>query len=103
MLTKVDPKSSIRLLDELARYGFNNELFAQIHHFNKRNAKAKIPAHIRYCQKTNEFQLGGTNELVQQRLFFIRNQIQQTYGADVEINGQTLQRIVDAALATYPL
>ena len=66
----MDPKETFALLDELDALGFNNESFAQLHHFNLRERHETVASFRAYCrklcQKSQTFKPTGTNERVHQ-------------------------------------
>lgn len=99
MAQKADPKVSIELLNELTSRGFSNELYVRLHHLEYDT----INAHISYCKRIKEFKAGGTNALVQSRLRFIRDKIDEKCEPGTLVDAATFQGLVDAALKLYPL
>ena len=63
-----NPKQTIAYLDELQTLGFTDEAFWRIHHFREKGEKESINGHRSYCEVTDSFQDGRTNERVQIRL-----------------------------------
>lgn len=61
----LDPLRSVRLLDELSEYGFTDEAFTRIHHFD---TPVTVKSHRDYCLKAGAFHANSTNALVQRRL-----------------------------------
>lgn len=60
-----DPKITLSLIEELQeQYGFNQDHFRQLHHFNDR---ASLQQHIKYCHNTKRF-TAETNVIVAKRL-----------------------------------
>ena len=62
------PEDTLMLLDRLESLGFDDNAFSVLHHFREQGRDAKIAGHRRYCEKTDSFKVGETNELVQDRL-----------------------------------
>jgi hypothetical protein len=58
------PKRTIELLDQLSALGFSDDDFRVIHHM----ANASIRSMRIYCQRIDEFQADGTNQMVRERL-----------------------------------
>jgi hypothetical protein len=58
----MDPRETIRLLDELEPLGFTDQAFHALHHFRN---DANISSHRAYCEAHNSFRADGNNELVQ--------------------------------------
>ncbi|MBE0702802.1 MAG: hypothetical protein IH582_06485 [Afipia sp.] len=73
----MDPKETLRLLDELEALGFTSEAFAKLHHFRLAGREATIGRHRSYCNKTSAFAADGTNELVQRRLKLVLDSYRQ--------------------------
>ncbi len=60
-----DPKITLPILTELENLGLDDDRFQRLHH---RGKKTSIKAHRKYCQKTERFLPGGTNEQTARRL-----------------------------------
>lgn len=91
-----DPKYAIRLLADLQKLGFNDEVFWRVHHHRRKNEKERIVSFRAYCEKTNSFQAGGTNERVGQRLAYVLNH----YRASGLAPGET-RAMIDLAEAAF--
>lgn len=62
------PQRTIQLLDQLEALGFTDDDFAIVHH----SASGETIHGMRvYCEQTTQFQQGGTNEKVRERLEFV--------------------------------
>jgi hypothetical protein len=64
-VARMDPKETVRLLDELEPLGFTDHAFHALHHFGN---DATIRRHRAYCEDHDSFRADGNNELVQKRL-----------------------------------
>lgn len=61
---------TVELLQELVELGFTDEFFDIIHHFEGET----INTYLKYCiNHSSQFQKGGTNEKLQERLFMVLN------------------------------
>jgi hypothetical protein len=63
------PEETLKLLDELEKFGFNDDAFWRLHHWREKKdrRRATIKAHRAYCEKHEVFRT-GENPLVQERL-----------------------------------
>jgi hypothetical protein len=68
--THLDPEQILKLLAELKKLGFNDEVFWRLHHFRARKRET-IASFRSYCEKTPVFRAGGANQRVGQRLAFV--------------------------------
>lgn len=64
------PLVTVELLKELVEFGFTDEFFDIVHHFEGET----INSHLKYCENhSGQFQKGGTNEKTQERLRMVLN------------------------------
>lgn len=63
-----EPEYTLLLLDKLEEQGFDDDAFAELHHFKEKNRTDTIKAHRAYCKKSKSFQPASNNLKVQQRL-----------------------------------
>jgi len=68
--TEVDPKDTLKLLDQMEALGFNDDAFWLLHHFRERKHET-IGSFRRYCSDHQAFQKNGNNQLVHERLKFV--------------------------------
>lgn len=93
----LDPARSVRLLDELSRYGFTDAAFSRLHHFP---TPQTVKIHRDYCLKIGTFQPGSTNSLVQKRLEFT---LKSYWGGSFQSQSAELwMALASAALAEVP-
>ena len=71
--TGMDPRQTLKLLDELQKLGFSGEAFGRLHHHRLNNQMEPIARFRAYCGKTSKFIPDSNNERVYQRLRFVLN------------------------------
>jgi len=93
----LDPTRSVRLLEELSRYGFTDEAFSRLHHFS---TPLTVMSHRDYCLKLDAFQPNSINSLVQRRLECV---LKAYWGGSFQSQSSHLWlALASAALAEVP-
>ncbi|HWY14069.1 MAG TPA: hypothetical protein VNX86_02905 [Rhizomicrobium sp.] len=95
----LNPKVTIEMLGKLQAHGFTNSHFSKLHHF----ARHSVGCHLAYCRKTTKFAANGTNPLVQLRLNFVLQQIEDGLPSEAGVRESDWQRLIENALERYPL
>lgn len=62
------PAHTLKLLDDLARLGFDDRAFARLHHWRATGKEETIQSFRTYCEKHEVFQADGNNDRVTKRL-----------------------------------
>ena len=92
------PKRTIQLLDHLEALGFNDEHLSRVHHFERGVSVRRMRV---YCEKTESFQAGGTNERVRKRLEIVLKSL-LAGGYSTPAGCDTLRGLCTAALSEVP-
>lgn len=94
----INPKRTLEILIKLERLGLTDKVFWKIHH----RTREPISRFRAYCENgPSEFQLGGTNERVHQRLEFILKNY-RSKGSHLA-DAQELVALAEAALKAIPM